>query len=131
MNCTSHTIFLNLMMFYCNIIWTKQDLNGDVCFSCVFYLALTWFFFMKFSHCPKIILKKYQVTNSLIFVKKFGRIPNFLMKNSHKITRTTYNMKGCSKFVYFHSLNIAQFVVDDCQLKNITKLGKDKIILTM
>jgi hypothetical protein len=88
---------------------------------CVFFTyILSYFnlmiFFMKFFHFAKIIMKKYHVTNSLIFAKQFGRKPILFMKNSPKITRTTYNMKGCFKFVYFHSLNIAQFVMDDCQL---------------
>jgi hypothetical protein len=91
---------------------------------CVFFMYILscfnlMIFFMKFFHFAKIILKKYHVINSLIFAKKFGRKPILFMKNSPKITKTTYNMKGCFKFVYFHSLNIAQFVVDDCQLRII------------
>jgi len=91
---------------------------------CVFFMYILscfnlMIFFMKFFHFAKIILKKYHVINSLIFAKKFGRKPILFMKNSPKITKTTYNMKGCFQFVYFHSLNIAQFVVDDCQLRII------------
>ncbi len=62
--------------------------------------AILWICFLK---------KIYSITNSLSFEKKKkGQKKIKISLKWPKIVTTTYNLKGCLRFFYFHILNVAK-----------------------